>query len=108
MDPASPSVLFACAFRGFYFVSPMGLKGFSGPSEPPASPPHTHLGPFHRFPDPLPHSPPVSFDSLSQTLSLSASSPNTLTRLRSPEEGIWRKNERNTGFLSQKHPNCHT
>ncbi|GFU06908.1 hypothetical protein NPIL_304341 [Nephila pilipes] len=27
-----------------------------------------------------------------------------LTRLRSPDEGIWRKNEQNTGFLFQKHP----
>ncbi|GFT09298.1 hypothetical protein NPIL_599031 [Nephila pilipes] len=40
--------------KGFYSVSSMGLKGFSGPSDPPASPPTHAFGSFHRFPDPFP------------------------------------------------------
>ncbi|GFU40206.1 hypothetical protein NPIL_257241 [Nephila pilipes] len=103
MDPVSP---FPSAFRGFYSVSPMGFQGFLGPSEPPASPPPHAFGSFPRFPDPLTHSPPVPFSSLPPTLSLSAPSPNTLTRLRSRDEGIWRQHERNTGFLFEKHSNC--
>ncbi|GFT09550.1 hypothetical protein NPIL_399471 [Nephila pilipes] len=103
--PCFSSVPFTSAFRGFYSVSSMGLKGFSGPSEPPASPP-TRIWVLSSFSRPFPLSKPVPFGSLPPTLSLSAPSPKTLTRLRSRDEGIWRKNERNTGFLFEKHSNC--
>ncbi|GFT04541.1 hypothetical protein NPIL_423141 [Nephila pilipes] len=53
-QPDFSSVPFASESRGFYSVSPMGLKGFLGPSEPPASPPPHAFGSFHRFPDPFP------------------------------------------------------
>ncbi|GFT12684.1 hypothetical protein NPIL_418491 [Nephila pilipes] len=78
-QPDFASVPFTSESQGFYSVSPMGLKGFSGPSEPPASPPTYAFGSFPRFLDPFPspnqsllvpslqpsHSPP-----LLQTLSL--------------------------------------
>ncbi|GFS84290.1 hypothetical protein NPIL_76931 [Nephila pilipes] len=106
MDPDFSSVPFTSESRGFYSVSPMGLKGFSGPSEPPVSPPPHAFGSFPPFSRPFPLSKPVPFSSLPPTLSLSAPSPNTLTRLRSRDEGIWRQHERNTGFLFEKHSNC--